>query len=89
MTVLLIKASSPGWEKTFATTDEARVELLRHICAACLAGGEWETIDENGITSGIIPGAEPPPDQNDIRALLSTRCGCEYWLEEGGETVTT
>lgn len=77
--VTLVKASLPGWEKRFETVEAARVELLKHICAACLAGGEWECFDENGITTGII-NAENPPDQNDINALLGTPCGCEFWL---------
>lgn len=79
--VTLIKASSPGWEKQFPNEDEARQELLRHICAACLAGGEWEGIDENGITRGIVLKGDPPP--NDIGDLLGTPCGCEFWIERG------
>lgn len=79
--VTLIKASSPGWEKQFPTVDEARAELLTHICKACLAGGEWDDIDENGKTTGITI-TDKPPDQTDIHALLGTACGTEYWLEE-------
>ena len=71
------KMSIPCWEKSFDSKDAARAELLKHICGACLAGGEWEGFDENGITKGIIPG-ENPPDQNNTRDLLSTPCGCEY-----------
>jgi len=80
MPVKLIKASSPGWEKDFPTIEDARQELLKHICGACRAGGEWEDIDDQGRTVGII-NAENPPDQSDIHALLGTPCGCEYWLE--------
>ena len=73
-------------EWVFNTEDEARAELLKHICSACLAGGEWEDFDENGITNGII-NIEQPPNQNDISELLGTPCGCEYGLEEIEETI--
>lgn len=78
---LLIKASSPGWEKQFKTVERARVELLKHICKACLIGGEWEDFDEKGITRGIIH-IEKAPNQSDIYELLGTPCGAEFWLEE-------
>jgi hypothetical protein len=75
----LIKASEPGWEKHFPTEDEARHELLRHICKACLMGGDWTDFDENGICTDIeVTG--PAPDQNNIDALLATACGCEFWF---------
>lgn len=77
----LIKASTPGWEKDFASESEARDELLKYICKACLVGGEWDDIDENGLTTGITV-TEDPPDQSDIHALLATPCGCEFLLEE-------
>lgn len=80
MTVTLHKCSAPGWSKVFETEDEARQELLKHICGACLAGGEWEGFDETGFTTGII-NAENPPDQSDVNALLGTPCGLEYEIE--------
>lgn len=79
--IILIKASDPGWKKEFSTIEEARKELLSHICFACLVGGEWDDIDENGFTTGVTI-TDTPPNQNDIYELLSTPCGCEYWLEE-------
>lgn len=75
---LLIKASSPGWEKEYATKDEARAELLRHICKSCLTGRQ-EVVGEGGV---IEIEAEPPPNQSDIHSLLDTPCGCEFWLED-------
>lgn len=80
MGIILHKCSAPGWSKTFETEDEARQELLKHICEACLAGGEWDGFDENGKTTGIVH-VESPPDQSDINALFGTACGCEYELE--------
>ena len=74
--IVLIKASEPGWEKEFPTIEDARIELLKHICAACLAG----ELDEIGITTGITI-TDYPPNQNDIIDLLCTPCGCEFWLE--------
>ena len=79
--LLLHYPAGEEWEKRFETEDEARQELLKHICSACLAGGEWEGMDENGITLGII-NAERPLNQNDISDLLGSPCGCEYGLEE-------
>ena len=73
--------ASEEWDKTFDTEEEARVELLKHICSACLAGGEWEDFDENGVTRGIIS-IDQPPNPNDIGELLGTPCGCEYGVEE-------
>lgn len=71
MSVTLVKASVPGWEKNFDTEEEARVELLKHICSTCLEGyGEFKT-----------------PDQGDIKSLLGTPCGCEYWLEDSAQSV--
>lgn len=77
----LIHYASDKPDMVFGTEEEARVELLKHICSACLAGGEWEGFDENGITQGII-NIEQPPNQNDIQELLGTPCGCEWGLEE-------
>lgn len=62
---VLTKESSPGWEKSFDTREEALAELLRHICGDCLAGGETGEI----------------PHQDSISDLLSTPCGCEFWYE--------
>lgn len=68
MKYTLHKCSSPGWEKPFSGREEARAELLLHICSGCLAGdSETET---------------PAPDVSDIWSLLGTPCGCEYDYEE-------
>jgi hypothetical protein len=32
----IIKLSRPGWDKTFDTEEEARVELHNHICNECI-----------------------------------------------------
>lgn len=75
----LIKASSPGWEKEFSTIEEARVELLKHICGSCLAG-ELRYVDTSQ-EDGFGVETREPPDQDDIHSLLGTSCGCEYWYE--------
>jgi hypothetical protein len=76
----LIKASAPGWEKKFASVEDARVELLMRICKSCLTG-EQEYVGAGGTTV-IRP--RPAPDPNDIHDLLGTPCGCEFWYEPPG-----
>lgn len=70
----LIKASSPGWEKVFATKAEACAELSKHICCECLAG------EHNYV--GCPTEYRDKPNPLDINELLGTSCGCEYWFEE-------
>lgn len=68
--IILFKMSGEGWEKEFRTKADCTAELLKHICSKCLRG-------EDGVE-----GHTPPPDPSDIEALLLTRCGAEYWIEE-------
>jgi hypothetical protein len=70
MVVKLTKCSAPDWEKTFATREEARTELLKYICSTCLRGDEWPDLPAE------------PPNPLDVNALLGTSCGLEYWVEE-------
>lgn len=62
----LIKASSPGWEKDFATKEEATEELRKYICYECMD----DLFEEYSYN---------------LADLLSTSCGCEFWVEEEGE----
>lgn len=36
MKSILIKTSSPGWKKSFDTTEEAFQELSKYVCSSCL-----------------------------------------------------
>lgn len=72
--IRIIKMSSPGWTKDFSSVEEARLELLNHICSDCRVGRD------------VIVGvgevwSDEPPDVSNIRDLLSTPCGCEFDLE--------
>lgn len=85
----LIKCSHPGWEKTFETEEECRLELRDHICNMCMADSEF-TIGANGEFTQ--DGVEPVPLGEDapIGDLLSTACGCEFMVEQneaGSPTV--
>lgn len=70
MTYILHKCSVPAWTMEFASREDARTELLTHICGLCLRGDE-----KDGDC----------PDVNDINSLLGTACGCEYDYEEVAE----
>lgn len=77
----LIKCSHPGWEKTFETEEECRLELRDHICNMCMADSEFA---EDGVEP--VPLSEDAP----IGELLSTACGCEFMVEQneaGSPTV--
>jgi hypothetical protein len=73
----LVKLSDPGWEKTFATRDEATSELRKHICSSCMAGSREYVQLGGGVQ---VEDVEPAPDPNDADALLGTACGCEFYL---------
>lgn len=36
MKAVLVKASSPGWEKSFNSLEEVFKEFSKHICGSCL-----------------------------------------------------
>ena len=77
----LIKCSHPGWEKTFETEEECRLELRDHICNMCMADSEFA---EDGVEP--VPLGEDAP----IGDLLGTACGCEFMVEQneaGSPTV--
>lgn len=67
--IKLHKCSIPSWTKEYKTLDEAKEELLLHICNTCIIGDEWPDMPPS------------PPDINDIYSLLGTPCGCEYEVE--------
>lgn len=75
MTHELKKLSAPdSWTKLFSTLEEARKELLSHICGTCLRGDEgyW------GLGA---------PNTENIEELLATGCGCEYDYRELDEEI--
>ncbi len=71
---LIHKRSTPGWTKEFPTQDDARKELLSHICFDCMLG-DHPLID---TTERHIVG---PPNKEIMGDLLGTPCGCEYEYE--------
>lgn len=66
MKFILTKISEHGWELDCSTRKEVEYKLLTCLCSEC----KEEAIDD--IKEGY--------DAVDI--MLSTACGCEYWLEE-------
>jgi hypothetical protein len=70
MKYILIKLSSPGWEKEFKSEIEARQELYSHICITCCMGG-YEDFKHNPITINTS-----------IDEMLGTPCGCEFAFQE-------
>ena len=72
----LIKASEPGWEKDVDTRYEACKILWPHICGSC----------RDGLFGYLEDGSQdyfgPPATEYDLDSMLSTPCGCEFWLEE-------
>lgn len=69
---LLYKYSGKGWTKEFSSKDDARKELLSHICYDCLEGQPYLYGEEEVY----------PVNTNDIDSLLCTPCGCEFRYEE-------
>lgn len=73
--VLLHKCSLPNaWTKEFASVNEARKELLKHICRECIDG-------EISYVGGRVISREPP-NIYEIEELLGTPCGLEFEMEE-------
>lgn len=73
----LFKLSKPGWEKDFATTEELRTELFKHICGVCRVGEEVK----DSTTDEVIWEASPVDENSTIDDLLCTSCGCEFDVE--------
>ena len=73
--MILIKRSSPGWEKEFQTEEELKTELYSWICAGCKAGC-YEEYD------GIVHEESPIDWTSSLDEMLSTACGCEFCVEE-------
>ena len=78
--VLLHKCSVPAWTKEFASVNEARKELLLHICSECLQGNR-SFVGEGGNIETEFQ-CDEPPNIYEINELLSTACGLEYDVEE-------
>jgi hypothetical protein len=73
--ILLHKYSIPGWTKEFDSVNQARLELLKHICTDCLNGDQYAVgVDE--------PYHQKAPNIFNINELLGTSCGLEYGYEE-------
>lgn len=71
---ILYKISSPGWVKVFDSEYDARMELLKYICSACMKG-EKEF------------GDKPLSPNDSIDTLLCCPCGCEFDYEEKGNDI--
>lgn len=75
----LIKMSSPGWEKDFATEGELKAELYRHICGMCRRGLE----DKYYYDGEEIVWEEPPiTEDSPLGDMLASACGCEFFIDE-------
>ena len=74
----LIKLSSPGWEKEFATQKELVKELRQHICQSCMDGTDYFIMADGDYREDRI---REPADPNDMDSLLNTSCGCEFMVE--------
>lgn len=66
MKFILTKISEHGWELKYNTRKEVEHRLLTYLCSEC----KEEAIDD------IKEGCDA------VDTMLSTACGCEYWLEE-------
>lgn len=73
--VILIKASSPGWEKEFQDEGELKKELFQYICAGCRDGVK-EYYDD-----GLVYESFPVYINSSIGEMLSTSCGCEFYVD--------
>jgi len=89
VSVLLVKYSSPGWEKPFSSEFEAVSELRKHICESCLIGpqqyvGEGGKIIDDGLDDTPVDVIHDGVrfECRDPGILLGTACGCEYGIEE-------
>lgn len=85
---MLIKASSPGWEKVYTSKDELVDELRSHICGSCRKG-QAIYIGDGGVPIVYEDDAVVDTEYDgkvyecrDINTLLGTACGMEFWVEE-------
>lgn len=77
MTLFLHKLSAPGWTKEFATEEEARVELFKHICGICCKGDKAYNAEGE-----LVYESDPVDENSSLGDLLSTACGCEYMVDD-------
>lgn len=71
--------SAPGWEKEFATEDELRGELYKHLCSMCCKGGK----DSYYYDGEEIVWEEPPiTEDSPLGDMLASACGCEFFVDE-------
>lgn len=90
--MILTKMSSPGWEKKFYSEYDLVEELRSHICNSCLRGGSTYVYEDNSgeICEDIEPFVDVIHDGvlyecRDLPTLLSTPCGCEFFVEQEDE----
>jgi hypothetical protein len=72
--MILIKLSSPGWEKEFQTEEELKTELYNWICKDCKEGCDEEY-------DGFVHVELPVDSNSSLGEMLSTSCGCEFYVE--------
>jgi len=70
--------SSPGWEKEFQTEEELKTELYNWICGDCKDGYDEEYDEEHG---GFVYVELPVDSTSSLGEMLSTACGCEFYVE--------
>lgn len=94
MIFTLIKCSSPGWEKDFSSKEQLIDALRDCICDGCLIGPPMYVGDEGKLVP-MDDDYSPVIDTEyegkkyycrDIGTLLSTSCGCEYYVEIDGKS---
>jgi hypothetical protein len=79
--MILIKISSHGWEKEFQTENELKEELYRHLCGHCKDGHKEEFEGE------LFYEQDPIDSDSSLDEMLSTSCGCEFYVEDDDDTV--
>lgn len=93
----LIKCSSPGWVKAFASEADLVEELRSHVCMMCRfqQNETYEYFNDDG--SITVESIENPTvdvrhpngtiyECRDIPTLLGTACGCEFIVEIDGKS---
>ena len=73
--VILIKASSPGWEKEFQEEDDLKQELFAYLCSGCREG------TKDYYDDGLVNEEFPVYVNSSIGEMLATACGCEFYVE--------
>lgn len=79
---ILSKVSTPDWDKTFLSEQDAIAELKKHICGECMSG-KLGYVDSSVLGDVAYEQFEKP--DGSLASLLSTPCGLEYDIWCGHE----